>query len=119
MGKKNYAEKIYGVFNPKEICDLNTDFSLENKKLIINIHLGIRNLLLKNQNPFEFFESNIEFLKSCVIIGDEISNGVIPIEKFERKWRDETGIIYQFLASHADLVDRVWAGLAIRLKGEP
>ena len=117
MGKKIYAEKIYGTFDPKEICDMKTDFSLENKKLILNIHLGIRNLLLKNENPMEFFKSKIEILKSCVIIGDEISSGVIPIEKFERKWRDETGKIYQFLASESEIFDRVWAGLPLRLKG--
>ena len=32
-------------------------------------------------------------------------------------WADETGKIYQFLANEAEIVDRVFAGLAIRLKG--
>ena len=51
-----------------------------------------------------------------VIICDEIGAGVVPLDKFERRWRDETGLLYQALVREADRVDRVWAGLALRLK---
>ena len=117
MGKKIYAEKLYGKFN--NVYDLETQNIEDVKKsgLIINLHSGVKNLLLKNINALEFFETKIELLKQCVITGDEISGGIIPVEKFERQWRDETGKIYQFLASEAEIVDRVFAGLAIRLKG--
>ncbi|MBR2207930.1 MAG: bifunctional adenosylcobinamide kinase/adenosylcobinamide-phosphate guanylyltransferase, partial [Synergistaceae bacterium] len=56
-------------------------------------------------------------LRNAILIGDEISSGVIPVSKFERQWRDETGRLYQFLADNADIVDRVFVGLALRLKG--
>ena len=42
---------------------------------------------------------------------------VVPVDPFERRWRDETGLLYQFLARESAIVDRVWAGLAVRLKG--
>ena len=117
MGKKIYAEKLYGKFN--NVYDLETqDFeNVKNSGLIINLHSGVKNLLLKNISALEFFEARIKLLKQCVITGDEISGGIIPIDKFERQWRDETGKIYQFLANEAEIVDRVFAGLAIRLKG--
>ncbi len=117
MGKRNYAERLYGEFSRDEICDCDSGIDFFGKKLLLNLHLGIRNLMLNGINAHEFFADNISSLRDCVIIGDEISSGVIPIEKFERDWRDETGKIYQFLSSEADIVDRVWAGLAIRLKG--
>ena len=49
--------------------------------------------------------------------GDEICGGVVPSDSFGRKWRDETGKLYQYLANESDIVDRVFAGLALRLKG--
>ena len=114
MGKKIYAEKLYGNF--ENIFDLEFD-EIKSSGLILNLHLGVKNLMLKNINALEYFKNKIVILRDSVIIGDEISSGVVPINEFERKWRDETGKIYQFLANEADIVDRVFAGLAIRLKG--
>ena len=119
MGKRKYAQSIYGEFEESEILDLsNKDFDLNKEyKLILNLHYGVKELLRRKEKPSEYFMSRIKYLKDSVIIGDEIGSGVIPIDKFERLWRDETGKIYQFLANEADIVDRVFAGLAIRLKG--
>lgn len=117
MGKKTHAENLYGKFT--NIHDLEKDEpeNILNPGLIINLHIGIKKLLIKNIDAHEFFKSKMKILKNCVIIGDEISSGVIPADAFERKWRDETGKIYQFLACEADIVERVFAGLALRLKG--
>ena len=52
-----------------------------------------------------------------MITGDEVCGGVVPADSFSRKWRDETGKLYQYLAGEAEIVDRVFAGLALRLKG--
>ncbi|MBQ7593706.1 MAG: bifunctional adenosylcobinamide kinase/adenosylcobinamide-phosphate guanylyltransferase [Synergistaceae bacterium] len=117
MGKRVYAEKLYGKF---EIV-----YNLENERaeniissgLIINLHMGIKYLLKQGVDAQEFFASRLDILRSSVIIGDEISSGIIPVDVFNRKWRDETGKVYQFLASEAEIVDRVFAGLALRLKG--
>ena len=114
MGKKFYAEKLYGKF--ENVFDLEFD-EIKTSGLILNLHIGIKNLMLKNINTLEYFKNKIEVLRNCVIIGDEISGGVVPVDKFERQWRIETGKIYQFLANEADIVDRVFAGLSLRLKG--
>ena len=117
MGKKYYALNLYGEFtivydlkniSPEEIIT---------PGLIVNLHLGVKSLLQKNISALEFFSSRLEILRSCVIIGDDISGGVVPVDAFARKWRDETGRVYQLLAREADIVDRIFAGLALRLKG--
>ncbi len=117
MGKKIYAEKLYGKFDNVYDLSIQELENVKNSGLIINLHIGIKNLLMKNINAFDFFKARIKFLRQYVITGDEISGGIIPVDKFERQWRDETGKIYQFLANEAEIVDRVFAGLAIRLKG--
>ena len=121
MGKRTRAEKIFGPF--EKIYDLEQIDPEElpvvpdkKKSLVINLQAGVKKLLLKNLLPLKFFEERMEFLGVCVITGDEISSGVIPVDKFERQWRDETGRVYQFFSSRADSVERVFAGLAIKLK---
>ena len=114
MGKLNYAKSLYGEF--KSICDLEHE-NLREAELILNLHFGVKNLLEKNINinVTEFF-MKYNF-KNSVLIGDEINSGVIPLKYFDRKWREETGKLYYELAKNADIVDRVWSGLALRLKG--
>ena len=116
MGKRDYAENLYENFD--FIYDLeNTEpENIKNSGLILNIQDGVKNLLLKNIDVIDFFSSKIAILKKSVLIGDEISGGVVPIDEFERLWRDQTGKLYRFLASEADIVDRIFAGLPMRLK---
>ena len=118
MGKRAYAESLYKNFDfiyDLESCE--PEIIEEGFNLILNLQAGTKNLLSRNINVLEFFESKLEILRDSILIGDEISSGVIPIEKFERQWRDETGRLYQFLAKEADTVDRIFAGLPLRLKG--
>ncbi|MBQ9574791.1 MAG: bifunctional adenosylcobinamide kinase/adenosylcobinamide-phosphate guanylyltransferase [Synergistaceae bacterium] len=116
MGKKNYALKLYGSFD--SIMSLETFEPEEIREgLITDLHIGARKLLIRNINPLEFFAERLDILRHSVITGDEIGGGVIPVDTFGRKWRDETGKLYQFLADKAEIVDRVTAGLPMRLKG--
>ncbi|MBQ7558753.1 MAG: bifunctional adenosylcobinamide kinase/adenosylcobinamide-phosphate guanylyltransferase [Synergistaceae bacterium] len=117
MGKRAYAEKLYKKFNFIYDLEKTEPENISAPGLILNLHYGVKNLLRKNINALEFFESRLEILRNSIIIGDEISGGVVPADKFERLWRDETGRVYKFLASEADIVDRIFAGLPLRLKG--
>lgn len=115
MGKRDYALKLYGTF--ENTYDLSRDFDGIRPGLLTNIHEGAKNLLARGINPREFFADRINILRDCVIVGDEICGGVVPADAFKRKWRDETGKLYQYLANESEIVDRVFAGLALRLKG--
>ena len=116
MGKRDYAYKIYGSF--EIVYDLAHEEPevITNAGLVVNLHMGVKNLLAREIDALEFFRERINILRSCVIIGDEISSGVVPVEKFERCWRDVTGKLYQYLASESEIVDRIFVGLPIRLK---
>lgn len=54
--------------------------------------------------------------RTLIIIGNDLSKGVVPIEKNDRLWRDVTGWFYQDIAKMAERVDLVWYGVAKRLK---
>jgi adenosylcobinamide kinase / adenosylcobinamide-phosphate guanylyltransferase len=54
--------------------------------------------------------------RTVVWIGTDITQGIVPIEQEDRLWRDVTGWCYQRLAEFCDHVDRIWCGLAERIK---
>ena len=109
QGKRTYAEKLYGKF--PEVSDLAEECTIT-PGLVVNVHLGIKRGL-----RCKYFAERISVLKRCVIICTEVGGGVVPVEKDTRTWRDEAGRVYQYLAGEAEIVDRIFAGLALRLKG--
>ena len=56
------------------------------------------------------------FRDDAVIIADDISCGVVPIEADIRLWREETGRALTALAACSDTVTRVFCGLPARIK---
>jgi hypothetical protein len=125
MGKLEYArglcERGAAVFDMADM-EMNMDVNIKkmlDARIIINLQEGIRTMLERGLDARKFFGEYLGRLeeKNKILVGDEIGSGVIPMDPFERHWRDETGFIYQMLARHAEIVDRVWAGLPVRLKG--
>lgn len=55
--------------------------------------------------------------RQVIIIGTDISKGIVPMEKENRTWRDMTGWVYQDLAAICDKVDVIWYGINQTIKG--
>lgn len=117
MGKRAYADSLYGpALSPCDLASANLTL-LPAADRVLNLQEGVRRLLLAGDDAGEFFRAHLEDLRACVLIGTEVGSGVVPTDPMERRWRDETGLLYQMLAREATIVDRVWCGLALRLKG--
>ncbi|MFD1360076.1 bifunctional adenosylcobinamide kinase/adenosylcobinamide-phosphate guanylyltransferase [Lentibacillus salinarum] len=58
----------------------------------------------------------VESHRKLVMIGTDISKGIVPTEKWERLWRDITGWVYQDLVARAERVDIIWYGMEQTLK---
>jgi adenosylcobinamide kinase / adenosylcobinamide-phosphate guanylyltransferase len=54
--------------------------------------------------------------RKLVVIGNDITKGIVPMEKENRLWRDVTGWAFQDLAAKADRVDIIWYGLNQTIK---
>ena len=52
-----------------------------------------------------------------LIISDEIGYGLVPLDPFEREWREQTGRVCCEIAARADMVLRVTAGIPLVIKG--
>lgn len=117
QGKTAYARSQYG--ETLKVCDLAKEPVTEmyNADIIKNVQEGVKKLLREEISPLSYFTEHINLLEKKILIGTEIGCGIVPLAEEERIWRDETGRVYQLLAKEAQKVERVWAGIALKVKG--
>lgn len=89
----------------------------ENKKIIINhFHNWVRERISKGGNPEQEIASLLENDPEIIIISDQIGNGIVPVDVFEREYRERTGRILVNLADRAEEVVRVICGIGQKIK---
>ncbi|MBV7504651.1 bifunctional adenosylcobinamide kinase/adenosylcobinamide-phosphate guanylyltransferase [Bacillus sp. sid0103] len=57
-----------------------------------------------------------ELQRQLIVIGTDISKGIVPMEAANRRWRDVTGWAYQDIAAKSEKVDLIWYGLNQTIK---
>lgn len=89
--------------------------------IINHLHMYIRRQLALHPDwGLEEMEEKIEqlclYYPNCTIICDEVGSGIVPIDAFERKYREMVGRVCCVLAQKAKSVERIHCGLGLRLK---
>ena len=88
--------------------------------LILNhLHLWVRDLLDEGMEEEKIQTTILSWIKSnpdAIVICDELGNGIVPIKKQERIWREQTGRLMIELAKQAERVERILCGLGQQLK---
>lgn len=135
QGKAAYAAEKYphcemlhaGDFSDPEklfteAVRLSKDRILPVKTLAMrDLHVFFRNALQKGYAQEEILSSLERLcaeLPSLVLISDEIGCGIVPMDAFERKWREVAGRILTALAGRAGTVTRILFGIPQVLKEE-
>lgn len=128
--KENY-EELYSLkwINLKE--KENAAFNLSEARESILVFQGIEEwtkMYLKDHSidgAREIFREWIQELLNwekkkdshhLILIANDISKGIVPVEKKDRDWRDLTGWFYQDLVNAAERVDEIWYGISRQLK---
>lgn len=116
-GKLNLVKETFDIDdNDIYFCkDEEIDFS---KKVICGIHKFIYNEVISNRSALEYFINNIDGLRDKIIISDDLSSGIVPLKKEDRRWREENGRILQLLTKESNKVVRVFCGIPTVLKDE-
>lgn len=85
--------------------------------LVLN-HLQylIKKWLTNGKNPIEEIEIIMSHKPDIIIICDEVGNGIVPIDKEERNYRETVGRTLCFLAERAETVERIFCGIGRRIK---
>lgn len=118
-GKTQYAVKNLGITESEildgKTCEYRDLFSA---KAVNNFHLLIKRLVESGENTLEFVDKVYNSNPTITIISDEIGCGIIPLEKSDRIWREETGKACCKIAEMSDVVVRINCGIPTVIKGE-
>ena len=118
QGKLNYVLQKYDK-EPCQIWDgaIPMNKSEQRGTVVINhLHHWIKSRIAKDGCPEKEIIAFVENCPNCVIISDEVGNGIVPIEAFEREYRERTGRILVELAKRAEEVERVICGIGQKIK---
>ncbi|MGE4214419.1 MAG: bifunctional adenosylcobinamide kinase/adenosylcobinamide-phosphate guanylyltransferase [Anaerotignaceae bacterium] len=111
QGKFRYACEKFNLKEEEILFCL--DQNAEGKRAICGFHLLVRQWLINGLEPLEETKS----ISAEIIISDEIGNGIVPMDAFERQWREECGRCCIILAKKADTVTRIFCSIPTKIKG--
>ena len=89
----------------------------QGKTVVLNhFHNWVKTRMSAGAHPESEILSFLEKHPDTIIISDEIGNGIVPIDAFEREYRERTGRILVELAAKAEEVERVICGIGQKIK---
>ena len=126
QGKLEYVKEKYQTggddifdFEVEDIAELErySDGLFSDRQIILNnINSLIKKELDDGKDPEELLGNILSKFNNVIIITDEVGNGIVPIDKNERIYREKTGRLQCMLAQNADEVIRVTCGVGQRIK---
>lgn len=125
QGKLDYARARYHVGKDmvwdRVIPDAENGLKDTDSTIVIDhFHCWVRKCMEEGVCPEDeimaFLEDCKDRDKDCIIICDEIGNGIVPVDALEREYRERLGRILIQLADQAEEVDRVICGIGQRIK---
>ena len=70
------------------------------------------------KDALAYIRENPKMWEGRIVICDDVSQGVVPMDHTERAWREMNGRCLAYLAAGADEVYRVFCGIPQRIKPE-
>ena len=115
QGKTLYAKEKFSLSDNSifRCCGKEIDFS---KKCIDNIEDFTRMCVENNIDAVQYFKAHCQQWQDNIIICRDIFCGVVPLGADNRRWRQETGRLCQYLSQEAESVVRIFCGLEQKLK---
>lgn len=117
QGKLDFARKSFGI-KDEDICYCNSDMeSIDfGKKVIYGLEKFIYGYEKREQSADEYIKAQLPLMKGKIIICEDISRGLVPMDKLERAWRETNGRVVNAVAAEAEEVYTVFCGIESRIK---
>lgn len=90
--------------------------SVRNAKGILHFHEFIRREMKAGNDISELAEQLIGHNPDVILVSDEVGYGVVPVDAFDRAYREAVGRICTKLAACSDEVTRVVCGIGTVIK---
>jgi adenosylcobinamide kinase / adenosylcobinamide-phosphate guanylyltransferase len=117
QGKLAYALERFSLTQDDVfLCNDDDDRLPENKMIIYEIDKWILALLKKDIDVEQAMRRFIENNKNAIVICNDISCGVVPVDPLLRKWREAAGRVLAALSRESDEVVRLFCAIPTRIK---
>lgn len=119
--QSDYQKTLQSIDNKikNENADVNNIANVNDIVIINHLHLWVKDLLREGMEEAAVQLTILSWVAThpnTILICDELGNGIVPLEKMDRIWREQTGRLMIELAKQAERVERILCGLGQRLK---
>lgn len=115
QGKSSLAESKYPDIRWVKGAEADWE-AISKAKGILGFHEYIRKELKEGREVTSLAKDLIQANPDVVIVSDEVGYGVVPIDAFDRKYREAVGRVCTDLASKSKKVIRVVCGIGTVIK---
>ena len=116
QGKLDYVLEKYHL-EMKQVWDGEIPAKpVEEPVVFYRFHEWMKKEIIKGNHPEETILNLLKRYSDIIIVSDEIGNGIVPMDVFEREYRERTGRILIELAKQAESVERVICGIGQKIK---
>jgi len=116
QGKTEYALRRYGI-PEDQLWDVAKPGDWREYPALNRLHLLAESVMKQGLDPQKEIRGILGKKQDWILICDEVGCGVVPMDAFARRWREEVGRLCCALAQEADVVELVTCGLPVRVKG--
>lgn len=93
-----------------------SDASLPQPAIIDHLERMVYAFIDAGRDPVAYIKEHPEIWEGRIVIIEDISQGVVPIDTKERAWREANGRVMAYLAGKAETVTRIFCGIPQVLK---
>ena len=116
QGKLEFAKETFGVTeNDVFTCTVDSEIDWS-KKVLYNLDQSFLRHVREDKESREVLKDHLDQLKDKILIVNDISQGIVPMERENRDWREMTGRAMLYISKEADEVYRVFCGLGSKIK---
>ena len=110
--QSDYQKTLQSIDNKikNENADVNNIANVNDIVIINHLHLWVKDLLREGMEEAAVQSTILSWVAThpnTILICDELGNGIVPLEKMERIWREQTGRLMIELAGQAERVERI------------
>ena len=87
-------------------------------KVVYKLHTLVDSLMKQSIEPKAYIQALMKQSSIEVIVCDEVGCGVVPMERYEREFRECVGRICCEIAKEATVVERVYCGIVTVIKSD-
>lgn len=116
QGKLEFAKENFN-FTEEDIFICTQENEIDwSKKVLCDMDQVFLRHVREGKESREVLADHLKELKDKILIVNDISQGIVPMERELRDWREMTGRAMLYISKEADEVYRVFCGLGSKIK---